>query len=141
MHHAFVPVLAMLAALALAQPVTADEPAAPDAAAETATAADTAAATDAAADAAATPATAPAQPPRAQAAKAEFVPPPGWRAKKRGKFTVYCQKSAEVGTRFATETCYDETGIREMLAKQRDDREKVDQMRRICGSQEACGSR
>lgn len=70
-----------------------------------------------------------------------FVPPDGWREKKRGKYTVYCRKQSEVGTRFQKETCYDEAGIRAMLAAQQDDREKVDQMRRICGSQDACGSR
>ena len=70
-----------------------------------------------------------------------FVPPDGWRQKKRGKYTVYCRKETEVGTRFQKETCYDQEGIRAMLAAQQDDREKVDQMRRICGSQDACGSR
>ena len=70
-----------------------------------------------------------------------FVPPDGWREKKRGKYTVYCRKESEVGTRFQKETCYDQEGIRAMLAAQQDDREKVDQMRRICGSQAACGSR
>jgi hypothetical protein len=70
-----------------------------------------------------------------------FVPPDGWREKKRGKYTVYCRKETVVGTRFQKETCYDQEGIRAMLAAQQDDREKVDQMRRICGSQEACGSR
>ena len=70
-----------------------------------------------------------------------FVPPDGWREKKRGKHTVYCRKDSEAGTRFQKETCHDEAGIRAMLAAQQDDREKVDQMRRICGSQDACGSR
>ena len=69
-----------------------------------------------------------------------FVPPDGWREKKRGKYTVYCRKETVVGTRFQKETCYDQEGIRAMLAAQQDDREKVDQMRRICGSQESCGS-
>ena len=70
-----------------------------------------------------------------------FVPPDGWREKKRGKHTVYCRKDTVIGTRFQKETCYDKEGIRAMLAAQQDDRDKVDQMRRICGSQEACGSR
>ena len=83
-----------------------------------------------------------AEPEKTTAAKAEpFVPPDGWREKKRGTPTVYCRKDSEAGTRFQKETCYDEAGIRAMLAAQQDDREKVDQMRRICGSQDACGSR
>jgi hypothetical protein len=68
-----------------------------------------------------------------------FTPPPGWLPKKRGKFIVYCRKQSQMGSRVPTETCYDETGIREMLRAQQEDREKVDQMRRICGSMDACG--
>lgn len=78
----------------------------------------------------------------AKAAGKEFVPPDGWRPKKRGKFTVYCRKEYHAkGTRFPTETCYDEAGIREMLAVQSEDREKVDQLRRICAGDASCGSR
>jgi hypothetical protein len=70
-----------------------------------------------------------------------FVPPDGWRPKKRGQFTVYCRKDYNVkGTRFPQETCYDEAGIRAMLAAQQEDRDKVDQMRRICGNDSACGT-
>jgi hypothetical protein len=72
--------------------------------------------------------------------KKVFTPPDGWRPKKRGQFTVYCRKQSEMGTRLPTEKCYDEQGIRDMLAAQRDDREKVDQMRRICSSQATCGA-
>lgn len=69
-----------------------------------------------------------------------FVPPDGWRPKKRGKFTVYCRKETPRGTRIPTEVCYDEDGIRAMLAAQTEDRERVDQMRRVCSSQAVCGS-
>jgi hypothetical protein len=69
-----------------------------------------------------------------------FVLPPGFKARKRGKFIVYCRKEAVMGTRFPAEKCYDETGIREMLRSQLEDRQRVDQMRRICGNREACGS-
>jgi len=73
-------------------------------------------------------------------ARAEaFVPPDGWRPKKRGKFTVYCRKQSEQGTRIPKEVCYDEDGIRAMLASLVEEQEKVDQIRRICGSQAACG--
>lgn len=88
--------------------------------------------------AAATDAAAPAS--KAKADDEPFTPPPGWRTRQRGKFTVYCQKQAQMGSRVPTEVCYDETGIRAMLAAQAEDREKADQMRRICGSQAACGS-
>ena len=69
------------------------------------------------------------------------MPPDGWRPKKRGNFTVYCRKDQAMGTRFPKETCYDEAGIRAMLAAQLEDREKVDQMRRICAGDASCGSR
>jgi hypothetical protein len=78
----------------------------------------------------------------ADAAKPEaapFVPPDGWRPKKRGKYTVYCRKQVPMGTRVPAEVCHDEIGIRAMLAAQTDDRERADQLRRICGSQAACG--
>jgi hypothetical protein len=71
--------------------------------------------------------------------ESEFKLPPGFRPKKRGKFIVYCRKETVMGTRFPAEKCYDETGIREMLRAQIEDREKVDQMRKICSGQLACG--
>jgi len=75
----------------------------------------------------------------AAAAERELVLPPGFKPKKRGKFTVYCKRDAVLGTRMPAERCYDEEGIRAMLRAQAEDREKVDQMRRICGSMEQCG--
>ena len=80
-------------------------------------------------------------PVEAKVAEKEFVPPDGWRPKKRGKFTVYCRKEYNAkGTRFPMETCYDEAGIRAMLAAQLEDREKIDQLRRICSGDASCGS-
>ena len=70
---------------------------------------------------------------------AEFTIPPGFREKKRGQFTLYCRKESKVGTRFPEEKCYDENGIREMLRAQAQDREKFDQLRRVCGNPAACG--
>jgi hypothetical protein len=72
--------------------------------------------------------------------KKEFVIPDGFREKKRGKFTVYCRKETVMGTRVPAEKCYDENGIRALAQELRENREKVDQLRRICGSQAACGS-
>jgi hypothetical protein len=70
----------------------------------------------------------------------EFRIPPGFRVKTRGEFTLYCRKEAVMGTRFPVEKCYDESGIREYLRAQREDQQKVDQMRRICSSVGSCGS-
>ena len=62
----------------------------------------------------------------------EFTPPDGWKPKKRGQYTVYCRKDFNVkGTRMPAETCYDEEGIRAMLATQQEDRANVDQMRKV----------
>jgi hypothetical protein len=65
--------------------------------------------------------------------------PAGFKAKKRGKFTLYCRKEEVMGTRFPVEKCYDEKGIRDYVLDQRENQKQVDQMRRICGSQDACG--
>ncbi len=70
----------------------------------------------------------------------EFVIPDGFRVKKRGEFTVYCRKETVMGTRLPAEKCYDQAGIRAMLAAQRDDQERLDQLRRICSSQAHCGA-
>src|SRR5262245_24936988 len=72
--------------------------------------------------------------------KAPLELPLGFKPKKRGKYIVYCRKDSAMGTRFPVEKCYDEQGIRDYLQAQREDQEKVDQMRRICGSQAACGA-
>ena len=70
-----------------------------------------------------------------------FVPPDGWRPRKRGQFTVYCRKDYNVkGTRFPAETCYDEAGIRAMVRQTELDQENIDQMRRICANDSACGT-
>ena len=61
----------------------------------------------------------------------EFTPPPGFRARKRGKLVVYCRREEPRGTRFPTEVCYDEQGIHDMLQAQREDRQKLEQIRRV----------
>lgn len=76
----------------------------------------------------------------AKAAGKEFVPPDGWKPKKRGEFTVYCRKGQARGTRIPEEVCYDEAGIRAMLEQQIEDQRSVDQMRRICAGDAACGA-
>ncbi|HEY8266313.1 MAG TPA: hypothetical protein VIG03_07040 [Steroidobacteraceae bacterium] len=69
-----------------------------------------------------------------------FVIPPGFKERKRGKYTVYCRKDPVIGTRFQSEKCYDEQGIHDYLQAQRENQEKVDQMRRTCATQGSCGS-
>jgi len=69
-----------------------------------------------------------------------FVLPPGFKPMKRGKYILYCRKETVMGTRLPAQKCYDEDGIRQMAQTLREEREKIDQMRRICGQQGACGA-
>lgn len=78
--------------------------------------------------------------PAAMAAAQEFKVPPGFRQKTRGKHTVYCRKEKPIGTRFDTETCYDEQGLRDYVRAQQEDQAMMDKTRRICAGQGAvCG--
>ena len=58
----------------------------------------------------------------------DFKPPPGFRAQKRRGLTPYCRKEAELGSRFKSEKCYDEAGIKDL---QRAERETEEMMNRI----------
>ena len=69
----------------------------------------------------------------------DFVLPPGFKPMKRGKYILYCRKETVMGTRLPAQKCYDENGIRQIAQSLREEREKIDQMRRICGSMNACG--
>lgn len=69
-----------------------------------------------------------------------FTPPPGYKAKKRGKNLVYCKKDMESGTRFASEHCFSETQLRVMDAAREQSQSDFDQSRKICSSQAHCGS-
>jgi hypothetical protein len=68
----------------------------------------------------------------------EFKPPPGYLQKKRGDKVLYCKKSTETGSRFATEKCYDEAQIRDVeLMKEQNNRD-FDQRRAICSNPGIC---
>ncbi|MGH8250672.1 MAG: hypothetical protein ACREVI_08225 [Steroidobacteraceae bacterium] len=88
---------------------------------------------DAAQDKVQSPTTAEAKPP------VEFKVPAGYRARKRGKNTVYCKKDMESGTRFAQEKCYDEVQLKEMEAAREEEQARVDQMRKVCAAGGECG--
>ena len=68
-----------------------------------------------------------------------FTPPPGYKAKQRGKKVVYCKKSMASGTRFGSERCYSETQLREMENSHEQDQTNFDQSRKICSNLETCG--
>ena len=68
-----------------------------------------------------------------------FTPPPGYKARKRGKKVVYCKKNMESGTRFASERCYDEAQLKSMETARQEDQTRFEQSRKICSNLEACG--
>jgi hypothetical protein len=62
-----------------------------------------------------------------------FKPPRGFKTKKRGDLTLYCQTDATVGTRFKTEKCYDEAQLRAYMLVLEAQRRDVDRIRTNCG--------
>jgi hypothetical protein len=70
--------------------------------------------------------------------KKEFVPPPGFRAKKRGDKVLYCKQDVTVGTRFKTEKCYDETQVRDLILMREQNNRDFDQRRAICSNPGVC---
>ena len=67
------------------------------------------------------------------ATAAEFKPPPGFRAKKRGDAVVYCRKETELGSRFAGEKCYDQAGLAELKRAELEHTEMLEKIR-ACGT-------
>jgi hypothetical protein len=68
----------------------------------------------------------------------EFKVPAGYRAKKRGKKTVYCKKDMESGTRFAQERCFDEAQLRQQKIEREQEKASLDQSRLVCATPESC---
>lgn len=65
--------------------------------------------------------------------------PPGFKVKKRGKFTLYCKRETPLGTRFKSETCYDEANMRAYMLALEENKSDVDRIRNICSNPCACG--
>ena len=66
--------------------------------------------------------------------------PPGFKVKKRGKYTLYCKTDTPLGTRFKHETCYDEGQMRAYLLALEENKVDVDRIRNTCSNQCACGN-
>lgn len=71
--------------------------------------------------------------------KSEYRPPPGYRTRKRGDKVVYCKKVSIPDSRLMTEKCYDQTQLREIELLMEQQRNEIDQRRRICPSPTTCG--
>ena len=66
--------------------------------------------------------------------------PPGFKVKKRGKYTLYCKTDTPLGTRFKHETCYDEGQMRAYLLALEENKVDVDRIRSTCSNQCTCGN-
>lgn len=64
--------------------------------------------------------------------------PPGFKVKKRGDIMVYCIKGKATGTRFPTESCYDEAGLRDYLLAREQNNRDFDRTRAICSNPGVC---
>ena len=70
---------------------------------------------------------------------AEFKPPRGFTARKRGKLVVYCSTITPVGTRLRSETCYDEPQMREYMIQLEENKSSIDRIRSGCNYTHDCG--
>ena len=70
--------------------------------------------------------------------ESHFKPPPGYRTRKRGDKVVYCKKVSIPESRLMTEKCYDEVQLREIELSMEQQRNELDQRRRICPSPTTC---
>ncbi len=74
----------------------------------------------------------------AEVKKDEFVPPPGYRIRKRGNKVLYCVQDVVVGTRFKTENCYDEAQVRDLILMREQNNRDFDRARAICSNPAVC---
>lgn len=79
-----------------------------------------------------------AQPAAASAEGEQLKAPPGFKIKKRGDKALYCRKGSEIGTRFVTETCYDEAQMRQYLLAREQNKTDFEQGRAICATGSVC---
>ena len=70
----------------------------------------------------------------------EFQPPPGYKTRRRGAHTVYCQKTTEIGSRFKVEKCYSREQLEVELQRIEAAKEDFERRRRICSDGSLCGS-
>jgi hypothetical protein len=71
---------------------------------------------------------------------ADYVPPPGFKTKKRGQLTVYCKRDRETGSRFTTEKCFDGNQMREYLLALEIQKRDIDRIRSTCATGSTCAS-
>ncbi len=70
----------------------------------------------------------------------EYEPPPGYKTRRRGAHTVYCQKTTEIGSRFKVEKCFTKEQLEVELQRIEAAKEDFERRRRICADGTLCGS-
>ena len=70
----------------------------------------------------------------------EYKPPPGYKTRHRGDKTIYCRKSAEIGSRFPVEKCFSEEQLKIELERIEVQKEQFERQRRVCADPALCGS-
>lgn len=78
------------------------------------------------------------QPVAASGEGKEMTIPPGFKVKKRGNKVLYCTKGSAIGTRFVTETCYDEAGMRDYLLAREQGQTDFERSRSVCATASVC---
>ena len=74
----------------------------------------------------------------AAAREDEVALPAGFKKKKRGDLILYCIKGKATGTRFPTESCYDEAGLKDYLLKREASNREFERNRAICSNPAIC---
>jgi hypothetical protein len=69
---------------------------------------------------------------------AKFVPPPGYRAVKRGDDTVYCTSIKPIGSNLPKTVCLNQEQLAEVERRAKSVRREIDTQQKICAS--AAGS-
>lgn len=72
-------------------------------------------------------------------AEEELRLPPGFKKVTRGKHTLYCKKVTPLGTRFQTDQCFDEPGMRNTILALEQTKGDVDRIRQTCPNLCVCG--
>lgn len=70
---------------------------------------------------------------------AELKLPPGFKKKTRGKHVLYCKQETPMGTRFKSETCFDDAQMRDYLLALSENKRDIDRIRATCSTLCACG--
>lgn len=70
----------------------------------------------------------------------KLVIPPGFKVKKRGEIVLYCIRGKATGTRFQTESCYDEAQLHDYLLAREQNNRDFERSRGVCSNPATCGS-